>query len=62
MQYVNKLKINEAKFLLTTSNESIINIAEILAFSSHNYFYEVFKKVTGSTPAIYRHSFHVGII
>ncbi len=54
--YVQQEKIREAKLLLERSLLSIIEISEILAFSSKSYFCAVFKKITGMTPVSYRNS------
>ncbi|GHT94939.1 hypothetical protein FACS1894141_2620 [Spirochaetia bacterium] len=54
--YINEVKITESKRLLETTEASIADIAEELAFTSQSYFQRVFKKVTGLTPAAYRNS------
>lgn len=48
------IKIDEAKRLMATTNLSLAQISESLAFSSQSYFHALFKKVTGSTPKAYR--------
>lgn len=52
--YINKMKIDQAKNLLTSGSESIQEISSILGFSSHSYFSNLFKKETGMTPRQYR--------
>lgn len=52
--YVTKLRIDEAKRLLTVSNNSLGSIAEALGFSSQSHFQNVFKKEVGETPLQYR--------
>lgn len=52
--YVSRRKVEEAKTYLTTSDESITDIAFMLGFSSSQYFATVFKKYTGITPTAYR--------
>lgn len=51
--YVLYLKIEEAKKLLQYSNNSLLEISDILNFSSKSYFAKCFKKVEGITPTEY---------
>jgi YesN/AraC family two-component response regulator len=53
-QYINKLRINQAKQLLSTTNLSINQIAQSCGFSNINYFPTAFKKHTGVTPTAFR--------
>jgi YesN/AraC family two-component response regulator len=53
-QYINEVKIDEAKYLLASTNKTIVEISDLLGFCAQNYFQTVFKKVTGMTPKIYR--------
>ncbi len=55
-EYIRNEKIEEACFLLSFSDKSSIEIATVLAFSSHSYFISVFKKVKGMTPKEYRNT------
>ena len=52
--FINKVKVEEAKRLMETSDRSITEIAALLSFSSQSYFQTVFKKFTGMTPKTYR--------
>ena len=52
--YIQRERINEAKSLLAFTDFSYIEIGNYLNFSSQSYFITVFKKVTGTTPAVYR--------
>jgi len=54
--YVTKLRIDEARRLLTVSGNSLSSIAEALGFSSQSHFQNVFKKETGETPMQYRNN------
>lgn len=48
------IRLEKAKELLETTDDSIQNIAESVGFSNPNYFSRVFKSSTGSTPRDWR--------
>jgi AraC-like DNA-binding protein len=52
--YITELKINEAKRLLRVTKKPVIVVSDQLGFSSQSYFQNVFKKITGKTPKLYR--------
>ena len=52
--YLNKIKINQAKYLLIRTNMPIIDISLECGFSSQNYFCYAFKNETGCSPLQYR--------
>ncbi|MDT8861817.1 helix-turn-helix domain-containing protein [Alkalihalobacillus sp. MEB130] len=52
-EYIQRLKINEAKNLLVYSDYSLSKIASILNFHDQSHFSRVFKKVAGITPKQY---------
>ena len=52
--YIREKKIERAKVLLSSTDLSIGEIAEKLAFSTVNYFIMSFRKQTGTSPAQYR--------
>ena len=54
-KYFLKMKINTAASLLENGN-SVSETAEMLGFSSQPYFSYVFKRETGISPSVYRHS------
>ena len=58
-QYLNVLRINEARRLLTEGNESITEIAFECGFSSPRSFNRAFSEQIGTTPREYRKSFSV---
>ena len=53
-QYLNKIRINESKKMLETTNNSIIDISLAVGFNNHNHFSATFKKLNGMTPTAYR--------
>ena len=53
-EYINACKIREACRLLRTSDMTLSEISDALAFSSQSYFQRIFKKTTGDTPMSYR--------
>lgn len=52
--YAKFAKIERAKVLLKSTDQSIQDIAAALSFSTRNYFSRVFQDVTGQTPMEYR--------
>lgn len=55
-QYINRQKIKEAQFLIKNSHYTLMEIADILQFSSQSHFQKVFKDITGMSPAHYKNS------
>ena len=53
-EYLNELRVNEAKKLLINTDVKIQKIAEKVGYQNTNYFYAIFKKNTGVTPAEFR--------
>jgi two-component system, response regulator YesN len=53
-QYINKLRIEEAKYVLDHGNISVIETALIVGYSDPNYFSKVFHKLEHVTPNDYR--------
>lgn len=56
-QFIRQTKVETAKELLIASNLSLLEIAELLSFSTATYFVKTFKKVTGVTPNHFRKHF-----
>jgi len=52
--YMQDIRINEAKFLLAYSEMNYPDISNLLCYGSQSYFNQVFKKKTGITPREYR--------
>jgi len=53
-QYYNRLKIDLAKTLLSTTNWKIVVIAKECGFQSERTFIRAFKKIVGKTPGQFR--------
>ncbi|HEY8500277.1 MAG TPA: AraC family transcriptional regulator, partial [Clostridia bacterium] len=53
-EFIQKEKVEEAKKLLSSTNQSILDISVSLNFTDQSYFTKIFKKVTGFTPNQYR--------
>ncbi len=53
-EYINNLRINEAKCLLSTTTLTVFDIALSTGFEDQSYFTKVFKKATHLTPLQYR--------
>lgn len=52
--YIRQVRIMKAQELLLKSDMTIVDIASATGFTTPNYFYSIFKKETGLTPAAYR--------
>ena len=53
-EYINELRITDAKFLLEYSKNNISEIAFSVGFTDANYFSSIFKKNVGVSPFAYR--------
>jgi YesN/AraC family two-component response regulator len=53
-EYINMVRIEEAKKLLTETDKSVNEIVESIGFTYANYFYAIFKKYNGVTPTVFR--------
>ena len=53
-QYILEKKLDAAKRLLESTEQSISAIANTLAFSSESHFISVFRRLNGLTPGEYR--------
>ncbi|HBN05750.1 MAG TPA: hypothetical protein DD434_08175 [Bacteroidales bacterium] len=56
--YINDIKLKEAKKLLLKTDSTINEISEKLGYNTPKYFIERFSKSTGITPAKYRNLLH----
>jgi len=54
IDYVNKIRVEEAEKLLRNTNYKVKVISDMVGFQSHSYFNKVFKNETGVTPVVFR--------
>ncbi|HUW40260.1 MAG TPA: AraC family transcriptional regulator [Rectinemataceae bacterium] len=54
VDYVRRVKVEEAKYYLRSTQLDIMRISQIFGFSYQAYFARVFKKLVGVTPTEYR--------
>ena len=54
LQYIQEVRINMAKEMLTNTTKSIKEISFELGYENKDYFFTVFKKLSGYTPVAYR--------
>lgn len=52
--FVNGYRIADAMTLLSTTDETVLNITYDVGFNARSSFYNAFKRVTGQTPTSYR--------
>lgn len=52
-EFINNRRVQEAKFLIEQTNNSITEIALTVGYENHNYFCKVFKQLTSLTPKDY---------
>ena len=48
--YIKFAKIERAKVLLKSTNQTVQDIAAALSFRTRNYFSRIFQEVTGQPP------------
>ncbi|MBD2871770.1 response regulator [Paenibacillus arenilitoris] len=52
-EYLNRVRIDASRKLLEDGQYSIKQISNQVGFTTHNYFFKVFKELTGMTPQMY---------
>ncbi|WP_412675516.1 response regulator [Alkalihalobacillus alcalophilus] len=57
VDYLNKIRIEEATKLLIQSDHSISEIGPMVGYTDHSYFSKMFKKLKGMSPSAYRRKF-----
>lgn len=60
-QHIKNMRIEKAKSMLSLTNTSVSEIANLCGFSDYNYFISVFRQETGLTPKKYalKHKFTI---
>ncbi|MDY3928843.1 MAG: response regulator [Clostridia bacterium] len=56
--YLNKIKIEKAKKLISDDADKISNICYLVGYNSPRYFYKMFKQYTNMTPTQYKENLH----
>lgn len=56
-EYIMHKRVEAAANMLKYSKYSVLEIAEYLCFSSESYFIQVFRRITGDTPKVYREKY-----
>lgn len=54
VEYVNNVRIKEAKKLLLNTNMTISDISDAVGFKSNTHFGRVFKNIEGVSPSLYK--------
>ncbi|MEG0454796.1 MAG: AraC family transcriptional regulator, partial [Bacteroides sp.] len=54
--YINNIRIAQAKELLAQTDKSITEISDLTGFSYQRYFSTIFKQATGVSPSQYRNN------
>jgi YesN/AraC family two-component response regulator len=54
MQFINKVRVDNAKLLLLNNDIPLIEVAYLCGFEDQTYFNKVFKKVTNISPGKFR--------
>ncbi|MFA5693201.1 MAG: glycoside hydrolase family 3 N-terminal domain-containing protein, partial [Acholeplasmataceae bacterium] len=57
INYLNQIRVERAKVLLTTTTLYVYEIGNLCGFSDENYFTKLFKQKVGTTPISYRSQF-----
>ena len=60
MEYIQHVRIEKASILLKNPDLSLLDVAERVGYPDTKYFSQVFKKVTGITPSMYRNQINFG--
>jgi YesN/AraC family two-component response regulator len=55
--YIKMIKIERAKILLTSTDNTILQISEKLGFCSRSYFGDIFKSIVGMSAVTYREQY-----
>ena len=58
--YLDNIRITEAKRLLTEEDYKVYEVAEMVGYSNINYFHNKFKKNVGISPLAYKKQYGSG--
>lgn len=61
IDYVNKIRVSEAIYLITNTNKKMVDIAHECGFNNVRNFNRNFKKITDITPNVYRSRLSVNL-
>ena len=53
-RYISEVRMSKAKELLTNTSMTIKEVAYLVGYNNHDYFFTAFRHLTGHTPAEYR--------
>lgn len=53
-EFINEIRIDNAKFALEYTNHTIVEISEDVGYENLSHFYHLFKKNTGMSPKAFR--------
>lgn len=56
--FINEARIDDAKILLSSTDQSVLDLALATGFNARSSFYKAFKQFTGVTPSQYRKQCH----
>ncbi|MHA6532419.1 response regulator [Paenibacillus sp. BAC0078] len=54
LEFVTHCRMEKAKYILSSSNVKVYQVAPLVGYQDPRYFTQVFKKATGKTPTEYR--------
>lgn len=60
VNYLKKIRIDEAKKLLQETEDKIIDISQAVGYDNEKHFMKTFKSVCGVSPTEYRKNMHMG--
>lgn len=59
VNYLKKIRIEEAKILLKETDDKIIDISQAVGYENEKHFMKIFKKICGVSPTVYRKNMHL---
>ena len=54
VNYLKELRIEEAKRLLATTDEKVVEISQMVGYDNEKHFMKIFKSICGVSPSEYR--------